>query len=53
MNSPKIDIVEIKENEDGSCTVVFDMDSDLVVHFAKIGLLKVLLDAAKDIVEDK
>jgi hypothetical protein len=43
-----IKIENIKDNDDGSCDIKFDMDYDELVAFAKIGLLKVLTDAANE-----
>lgn len=42
-----IEVVEVIDNEDGSCRIVFDVDHAAIMKFAKIGLLKVLIDSAK------
>jgi hypothetical protein len=44
----KMEVTKIIDNEDGSATVMFDMDWDAVRAFAKIGLMKVLTDAVKE-----
>lgn len=46
-----IKIENITDNADGSCDIKFNMDQDDLVVFAKIGLLKVLTDAAQETVE--
>jgi hypothetical protein len=45
--SYKIEVLEVVDNEDGSCRVVFDLDHSAIIKFAKIGLLQTLIDAAK------
>jgi len=47
-----IDIVDIKDNEDGSATLSVDMDEVTLKRLASIGLLKVITDAAKNIVDE-
>ena len=49
----QIEVVSVVENEDGSMNVTFDMDQESVVAFAKIGLLKVLVDAAKEVLNEE
>ena len=44
----KMEITKIIDNEDGSATVMFEMEWDAILAFAKIGLMKVLTDAVKD-----
>jgi hypothetical protein len=44
----KMEITKIIDNEDGSATVMFEMEWDAIRAFAKIGLMKVLTDAVKD-----
>ena len=34
-------------------SVTFDMDQESVIAFAKVGLLKVLIDAAKDVLNEE
>jgi hypothetical protein len=46
-NTFKIEVLEVVDNEDGSCRVVFDLDHSAIIKFAKIGLVQTLLDAAK------
>jgi len=52
-NTAKIEVVSVNENEDGSMSVTFDMDQEFVIAFAKIGLLKVLIDSAKDVLGEE
>lgn len=52
VESPYIEIIETKEHEDGSATFTFQMDHETTITFAKIGLLKVLTDEAKRVVEE-
>lgn len=52
-NTTKIEVVSVNENEDGSMSVTFDMDQESVIAFAKIGLLKVLIDSAKDVLKEE
>ena len=47
----KMEITKIVDNEDGSATVMFDMDWDAVRAFAKIGLMRVLTEAAQEMIE--
>jgi len=46
-----IDIVDVKDNEDGSATLSVDMDEATLKRLASIGLIKVITDAATDIIE--
>lgn len=48
----KLDIVEIIDNDDGSCTVTFDMDQETLKIFAGIGINKVLLDSADKVIKE-
>jgi hypothetical protein len=43
----KLEVTSYTENNDGSGTVVFDMDNETLHYFAKIGILKVLTEAAE------
>jgi len=45
-----IDVVDIKDHEDGSATLTVDMDDITLKKLASVGLLKVISDAAKEIV---
>ena len=47
----KMEITKIIDNEDGSATVMFDMDWDTIRAFAKIGLMRVLVEAAQGFTE--
>jgi hypothetical protein len=47
----KMEITKIIDNEDGSATVMFDMDWDAIRAFAKIGLMKILVEAAQEFTE--
>ena len=47
----KMEITKIIDNEDGTATVMFDMDWDSVRAFAKIGLMRVLVEAAQGMIE--
>ena len=42
-----IDVVSLVENEDGSCSMTIDIENEAILAFAKIGILKVLCDAAE------
>ena len=48
----EIQVVKIIENDDGSATVVFDMDQELIKLFAEIGLRKVLMDSIHTVQDD-
>jgi hypothetical protein len=43
-NSPNIEVVKIEEQPDGGAIVTFNMDSDSLLIFAKIGILKTIKD---------
>jgi len=47
----KMEVTKIIDNEDGSATVMFDMDWDAIRAFAKIGLTRVLVEAAREMIE--
>jgi hypothetical protein len=47
----KMEITKIIDNEDGSATVMFDMDWEAIRAFAKIGLLQVLTEAAQGMLD--
>jgi hypothetical protein len=49
----KMEVTKIIDNEDGSATVMFDMDWDAVRAFAKIGLMRVLTEAAQEMIEQE
>jgi hypothetical protein len=46
-----LNIKSITDNPDGSADVLMEMDYDTLVKFAKIGILKVLEDAAENTIE--
>lgn len=48
----KLEVVDIKDNEDGSETLLVNMDESTIKKLASIGLLKVITDAANDIIDD-
>lgn len=48
----QIEVISFEENEDGSATLVVDMDYDTLLLFAKKGLLSTLTEAANKIVEE-
>ena len=48
----KLEVVDIKDNDDGSCTITLDMENEAIQKFASIGVLKALTDAAKEIIDD-
>lgn len=50
---PYIEIVDMKDLEDGGALVTFEMDHESTILFAKIGLLKVLTDAANKVIENE
>lgn len=43
----KIEVVEIVDKEDGGALVKFDMSSEAILMFAKIGLLQCLTETAE------
>lgn len=43
------DIVSMTEHDDGSLSMLVDMDYDTIVKFAKIGILKTLEEAANKV----
>ena len=47
----KMDVVAVNVLDDGGAMMIVDMDSDMLVAMAKIGLLKVLTDAAEQAIE--
>jgi len=47
-----IKILETKDNDDGSSDILFSMSNQEIMIFAKIGLEKVLLDAANKVIEE-
>lgn len=42
----RIELVRLTENEDGSAIATFDLNQDAVKLLTKVGLLKLLTDAA-------
>ena len=45
-----LEVLDIKDNDDGSATITVDMDQETLKTFAGIGILKVLKDSAEDII---
>lgn len=43
----KLEVISITDNDDGSATVVMEIDEQWLKAFAQIGILKVLTDAAQ------
>ena len=43
-----ITVQDVIENDDGSATVIVDMDEKAIKVFARIGLQKTLMDSIKD-----
>lgn len=48
----KMDVVAINVLDDGGAMMTIDMDDETLVAMAKIGLLKVLIDAAEQAIKD-
>lgn len=48
----KIDVVAINVLDDGGAMMTVDMDDEMLVAMAKIGLLKVLTDATEQAIMD-
>ena len=46
-------IVEIKDNDDGSSTVTFDMSPELLNFFATIGIRKAIMDFVDNTLQDE
>lgn len=46
-------IVEIKDNDDGSSTVTFDMSQELLTFFATIGIRKAIMDFVDNTLQDE
>ena len=46
-------IVEIKDNDDGSATVTFDMSPELLKFFATIGIRKAIMDFVDNTLQDE
>jgi hypothetical protein len=46
------EVVKFDNHDDGTATVIFDMDNEALEAMAKIGLLKVLTDAAEQAIKD-
>lgn len=52
-NLYRIEVVEIKDNDDGSCTVMLDITNEALVIFAKKGILEVLKSCARKIIDEE
>lgn len=48
----KLEVLNIVAEDDGSALMTVDMDNELLVALAKIGLLKVLTDAAEKTIKE-
>ena len=48
----KMDVVAVNVLDDGGAMMTVDMDAEMLVAMAKIGLLKVLTDAAEQSIKD-
>jgi hypothetical protein len=49
----QITVIDIKENDDGTFSVQFDMSHELLSLFAGIGIHKVLLETAQEKLESE
>jgi len=49
----EFNIVDIKENDDGTFSVQFDMSYELLTLFAGVGIQKILLEAAQEKLESE
>ncbi len=52
LSKGKFDIVGMDEHDDGSLTMAVNMDYDTLLLFAKIGMMKVIEDAANRAIAD-
>ena len=43
----RIDVLDVIDREDGGANIIIDMDEKSTEQFARIGLIKVLTDAAE------
>lgn len=48
----KIEVIDIADNLDGTCTLVLDMPHEVIYKFASITLIKAITDAAHKVVDD-
>jgi hypothetical protein len=48
----EMQIVEIKDHDDGSATVTFDMSPELLKFFAEIGIRKVIMDSVANTIQN-
>lgn len=44
-----LEVIDIKDNDDGSATIIVNMDQETLKTFAGIGIIKALKDSAEDI----
>ena len=49
---PHIEVENWTENEDGSATIVMTLDYDVILHFAKKGIVDTLIEAAKKTLDE-
>ena len=47
-----LEVLNIEDNDDGSATIIVDMDQETLKKFASIGIIKVLKDSVEDIIID-
>ena len=52
INNKDIEVEKIIDNPDGSADITFSLSHEMLVHFAKIGLLKTITDEANFIKKD-
>lgn len=46
-----INILELKENEDGSAVILLEVSAEELRMFAEIGLRQILIDAANEVIK--
>lgn len=51
MSDVSLEVVEITDHDDGSCTIEVDMDFNTMMRFAKIGLMYVLKSKAMEAID--
>jgi hypothetical protein len=48
----KINITDVKDNDDDTCTLSVDLDQESIIALAKIGLIKILTDECERIIKE-
>lgn len=48
----KIEVVDIINNDDGSCNLILDMSEEALHKFASIGILKAITAAAQEVIDN-